>query len=997
MAKSATDKQEAPSFFIFNATAEDGFVIVSGDDAAGDILGYVKQGHYDEESSPTAMKALLADYAGQIKQMREGQSKKPVRRLNAHESISPLVTTTWSQGSTTADGGAYNLLTPVIDERHTLAGCVAISMAQVLNYHQWPMEACQEIPGYTTKTAGLTMEALPPVTFDWGNILCSYNGTETDEERMAVAQLALYCGQAAKTNYGLDESEAYGTDAALALRHYFNMSPNLRYVKASDFTPEEWDKIIYNELASSRPVIYFGFSGSGGHCFICDGYDGNEFYHINWGWGGDCDGYFKLSVLNPNGENSATTYSYSLNQHAIIGLHPKLKPDDFIPFTDDTAKAICIANWDSDEDGELSYEEASVVLSLDDAFTGNTEVKQFNELQYFRGLKSIGPKAFAGCTALTAVEMPPSINEIKDEAFAGCSNLLSLIIPEGVNVIESDAFIGCSNINRIYVKAGNNTFDSRENCHAIIETGTNSLVLGCQNTVIPQTVTNIGSNAFYGCTALTKIQIPENVVHIYNGAFEACTNLKEVTLPSTLYTIGERVFLDNVNLQKITLPQNLNRIGSLAFSGCTKMTTMIASNPEPATCGDDAFLDIHPTLYVPNGAKAAYQEAKEWSTLTIEELKENDYITCADTTFTKAQGGQLTIKLRNNDNVIGLQFRLTLPEGITIRETDEEYDITKSSRIANQTIYCTQQADGSYLILVMSMSMAPIAGHDGTIMQIGIVCDEGVEPGEYDASFSDISISTIDRGNIIGVLPLPFTSKIKVRKFDMGDVNGDNSINVSDVMQVVNYILGFEPQNFLREFADLDYNNRIDVTDVMRIVQLILNQSTGNPQPSEDEQPAEIAVAPTSADAFTVQLDDNRNLTAMQMTVQLPETCTLKDIRMREEGSNGHQAILSPLGHGRYQVVIYNLCGLPFRSGNALFDLITGGEPQEIAISDILFTDTEFKSIGCKASFTGTDGISETISGQGTADSPAYTISGQKAGSHYQGIILQNGKKHIRK
>ena len=471
------------------------------------------------------------------------------------------------------------------------------------------------------------------------------------------------------------------------------------------------------------------------------------------------------------------------------------------------------------------------MLSLDDAFTGNTEVKQFNELQYFRGLKSIGPKAFAGCTALTSVEMPPSINEIKDEAFAGCSNLLSLIIPEGVNVIESDAFIGCSNINRIYVKAGNNTFDSRENCHAIIETGTNSLVLGCQNTVIPQTVTNIGSNAFYGCTALTKIQIPENVVHIYNGAFEACTNLKEVTLPSTLYTIGERVFLDNVNLQKITLPQNLNRIGSQAFSGCTKMTTMIASNPEPATCGDDAFLDIHPTLYVPNGAKAAYQEAKEWSTLTIEELKENDYITCADTTFTKAQGGQLTIKLRNNDNVIGLQFRLTLPEGITIRETDEEYDITKSSRIANQTVYCTQQADGSYLILVMSMSMAPIAGHDGTIMQIGIVCDEDVEPGEYDASFSDISISTIDRGNIIGVLPLPFTSKIKVRKFDMGDVNGDNSINVSDVMQVVNYILGFEPQNFLREFADLDYNNRIDVTDVMRIVQLILNQSTGNPQP----------------------------------------------------------------------------------------------------------------------------------------------------------------------
>jgi hypothetical protein len=995
--RTAEEGQEASPYYIFNA-AEEGFVIISGDDAAGDILGYSTQGHYDEEKIPEGMQALLTGYAHQINLLRETPTRRPSKRIIAHESIAPLVTTTWSQGNATEEGGAYNLLCPMIDSKHTLAGCVAIAMAQILNYHQWPREDCEEIPAYSIGDGAMALEALPPMTFDWGNILCTYNGTETDEERMAVAQLALYCGQASKTHYGLEKSEAFGNDAAKALREYFNMSSKLQYVKSADYTAEEWDKIIYNELSSSRPVLYFGYSTADGHAFICDGYDGNDFYHINWGWGGDCDGYFKLSILNPNGDNSGNTYSYSLNQHAIIGIRPNIESEDIIQFTDETAKSICIDHWDSDADGELSYEEANVVLSLDNAFTGNTELKDFNELQYFRGLKSIGPSAFAGCTGLASIEMPPTILEIKENAFSGCNGLLSLIIPEGVNVIENEAFFGCTNINRIYVKTGNTTYDSRENCHAIIETGTNTLVLGCQNTVIPITVTNIGASAFAGCEKLVKLQIPENVTHIYNGAFEACTNLKEVSFPSSLYTIGDKAFFGNSSLMKIIFPQAINSIGSQAFAGCKKMTTMIVSNPVPALCGDDAFDDCHPTLYVPNGAKEAYQEAKEWSKLSIEELKENDYLTCSDTTFTKAHGGRLTIKMRNNDTVIGLQFQITLPEGISIRQNeDEEYDITKTSRVSNQTYYCTQQKDGSYLVLVMSMSMAPIAGHDGTILEIGIVCDEEVEPGEYDVNFSEISISTIDRGTIVGVRPLPFTSKVKVRQFDMGDVDGNNRINVTDVMLVVNHILGYDSQIFMKEFADLDFNQHIDVTDVMRIVQIILNQSTSTPQPSEEEPSVSTSLAPASPGIFTLHVDDGRDLTALQMKVRLPKTSILKSVKLRDGCSNGHQTIVTALGDGLYNVVVFNLSGQPFRhQGGELLDFVISGPSQAISVYDIFFTDTSHETLSSEEN-TLTDGIDDITTDDLAPAPPAYNLQGQRIGRNYHGITVQGGQKRLKR
>ena len=147
-----------------------------------------------------------------------------------------------------------------------------------------------------------------------------------------------------------------------------------------------------------------------------------------------------------------------------------------------------------------------------------------------KGVTAIGDYAFEDCTSLTSVEIPSSVTEIGNSAFEGCSSLTSIVIPESVTKIEYGAFDGCSSLTSIVVKEGNSVFDSRECCNAIIETATNTLIKGCNSTIIPSNVTKIGESAFQDCTSLTSIVIPESVTKIEYGAFSGCTSLTSIVV-----------------------------------------------------------------------------------------------------------------------------------------------------------------------------------------------------------------------------------------------------------------------------------------------------------------------------------------------------------------------------------------------------------------------------------------------------------------------------------
>ena len=177
---------------------------------------------------------------------------------------------------------------------------------------------------------------------------------------------------------------------------------------------------------------------------------------------------------------------------------------------------------------------------------------------------SIKSSAFNGCSALSSITIPNSVTDIENYAFEGCQSLTSITIPNSVTSIGINPFAGCS-LNSIIVSEDNITYDSRENCNAIIETKSNTLIVGCPNTIIPNSVTSIGNNAFSDCSSLTSITIPESVTSIGNWAFYGCSSITSITIPHSVTSIGKLAFFNCTSLTSISLPNNLTNIGDRAF------------------------------------------------------------------------------------------------------------------------------------------------------------------------------------------------------------------------------------------------------------------------------------------------------------------------------------------------------------------------------------------------------------------------------------------------
>ena len=276
---------------------------------------------------------------------------------------------------------------------------------------------------------------------------------------------------------------------------------------------------------------------------------------------------------------------------------------------------------------------------------------------------SIGSNAFSGCYELTSIELQNSIISIGGGAFAFCDRLTSIEIPVSVSTIGEMVFSGCSSLEQIEVSSDNAYYDSRENCNAIIETSTNTLLAGCKNTVIPNSVSALGNGAFNDCYGLTSIEIPNSVTSIGdmvfsycmdltsivfsnsltsigNDAFGGCSNLTSIELPNTLTTIGYYAFEHCSSLTSVELPNSLIVIGDGAFEGCGGMTTITIGNSvdsigwyafgycgslssitvlaeTPPVLGYNVFLGVHPIpVYVPCSAMENYQAASDWSSYT---------------------------------------------------------------------------------------------------------------------------------------------------------------------------------------------------------------------------------------------------------------------------------------------------------------------------------------------------------------------------------------------
>ena len=300
------------SYYVFPNANSKGFTIVSGDDRLPEIVGYSSQGSYDENNLPEGFVSFMEAYqnlynkvnlgdAEALKNLAEIKAWRNKKNASAETSsaVSPLLgNIEWDQTS------PYNNMCPLYDSVHVAAtGCVATAMAQVMAYYKYPKQLKADIPGYVNRWNGIPME-IPTITreegiYDWDNMLPKYNkeANATQLQKDAVAKLMYHCGAAVQMNYG---PESAASVSATKLAKYFGYDADLMMdLNRSTFSLDKWMQIIDTELAAGRPVLYSGQASDGGHQFICDGKDGEGLYHINWGWSGSQNGYFALSLLNP--------------------------------------------------------------------------------------------------------------------------------------------------------------------------------------------------------------------------------------------------------------------------------------------------------------------------------------------------------------------------------------------------------------------------------------------------------------------------------------------------------------------------------------------------------------------------------------------------------------------------------------------------------------------------------------------------------------------------
>lgn len=234
-------------------------------------------------------------------------------------------------------------------------------------------------------------------------------------------------------------------------------------------------------------------------------------------------------------------------------------------------------------------------------------------------LTTIGNNAFNECTSLTSVSIPDAVTTIGESAFWGCSGLMSLSIGNSVDSIGSAAFSFCSNLSNITVDSENTKYDSRDSCNAIIETASNTLIVGGTSTVIPNSVPTIGKSAFAGRKGLTSINIPNTVSTIGEDAFVACSGLMSVTIPNSVTTIPIGAFHDCTRLATVTIPNSVTTIGALAFAGCNGLKDVFCYIIYPSTISmgykvfeKDSSDYSGCTLHVPLGTAGFYQADDKW-------------------------------------------------------------------------------------------------------------------------------------------------------------------------------------------------------------------------------------------------------------------------------------------------------------------------------------------------------------------------------------------------
>ena len=388
--KAAGKQEKAAAYYAFNIGDNDGFVIVSGDDSLTELVGYSDSGSFDSDNIPDNMHSWLQTYSDYVASVQNGESKAKRQQLGKVTTVvvRPFVTTEWNQGE------PYNRLTPILQgNTHCATGCVATAMAQVMKYYEWPERGTGSNKYQHSVFGTLSMDFSQSV-YDWDNMLdiysSYYDGSNNlvpeynDEQAGAVAKLMYDCGISVNMNYW-ESSGASTSRITYAFENYFNYDSETFY--RDNMTSEKFMTTLLAELDERRPALICGTGLGGAHAFVADGYDSNNFVHINWGWGGISDGYFNINYLDPDnlgtGGGSGAfkwTQTFTTAYPNRTGLTPEREQLrlDYMS-QDDYAYGVFINNTDFSKNDRQTVSLSNVHNPNGEAYSGEISIAAFNE------------------------------------------------------------------------------------------------------------------------------------------------------------------------------------------------------------------------------------------------------------------------------------------------------------------------------------------------------------------------------------------------------------------------------------------------------------------------------------------------------------------------------------------------------------------------------------------------------------------------------------------
>ena len=435
-----------PNLYIFNAAQ--GFVVMAADDCVQPILGYSLTGNFVAENIPTNVSGWLQGYNDEIQYAIENQVRASAETSKSWEDlidgnskvaattiIPALVQTQWDQNP------LYNNLCPYdsIAGQLTVTGCAATAMAQIMKYWGYPSHGIGS-HSYTPSNRpdlGVQYANFGATTYQWNDMPIQLSNSSTTTEINAVATLMYHCGVSVEMMYNIASnggSGAYSENIPYALINYFNYKTTVSFkYKANYPNINDWISLLKTELNASRPIQYNGRGSAGGHAFICDGYDSNDYFHFNWGWGGRNDGFYALTNLVPgSGGSGGGSYDFTTQQSAIFGIEPStnIASPSNLTYTLSGLQDVTL-NW------EASSSAYSYNVYRNNSLIGNTTSTTYSDIAPFgtndymiRAVDSNGQLSLPSNTVtVTIVYLTPVVDDLT-ASLSGNNIILSWTAPE---------------------------------------------------------------------------------------------------------------------------------------------------------------------------------------------------------------------------------------------------------------------------------------------------------------------------------------------------------------------------------------------------------------------------------------------------------------------------------------------------------------------------------------------------------------------------------------